>query len=470
MKKNKLPENLLETPSGEIITLTDEQVEAVREIKKWLKEDNVIFFTLGGVAGSGKTTVIKKVLDDFFGSVVVSAPTHKAKKKITQTTGKMAETLQSICGLRPDVELDSFNPNNPIFNPISKPKFNIIDFLVIDEASMINKSYLELIKKQVVNKNAKILFMGDPAQIPPIGEEISAVFVDKDIRMFWLSTIMRQSFDNPITIVYDHLRKNLENYDPIIRETSLNENNEGIVFMNKKKDFRREIFFKFNSDEYKKNYDFVKIIAWRNNTVKIANQLIRNNLYGDNSDIINVGDVLMGYRSILAERMRYNIIENSGDYRIVKKSELIKNNHGIWGYNVSIREDLINNEYSYRNLFFVNHDDLDNFFKYGDLHDYYKIKAKNNKKLWNAYYNFRRENIILSDLLFYNAQQERVPDDIISKDLDYGYAITAHKSQGSTYDYVFILENDIDANTNIRERNQIKYVSITRPKKIAYLL
>jgi len=235
MKKNKLPENLLETPSGEIITLTDEQVEAVREIKKWLKEDNVIFFTLGGVAGSGKTTVIKKVLDDFFGSVVVSAPTHKAKKKITQTTGKMAETLQSICGLRPDVELDSFNPNNPIFNPISKPKFNIIDFLVIDEASMINKSYLELIKKQVVNKNAKILFMGDPAQIPPIGEEISAVFVDKDIRMFWLSTIMRQSFDNPITIVYDHLRKNLENYDPIIRETSLNENNEGIVFMNKRK-------------------------------------------------------------------------------------------------------------------------------------------------------------------------------------------------------------------------------------------
>ncbi|MFW5847452.1 MAG: ATP-dependent DNA helicase [bacterium] len=470
IQKLKLDENQLQTPNGLVITLTPMQTEGVREIKKWLKDKTSPFFTLGGVAGSGKTTVIKKVIDDYFGSVVVSAPTHKAKKKVASTTGKRAETLHSICGLRPDLELDSFNPNNPIFNPIAKPIINLIDFLIIDEASMINEGFLNLIRKQVQNKKVKILFMGDDAQIPPIGEEMSAVFVAPDIKMFWLSEIMRQSYNNPITKVYDHLRNNLENYDPIIRETMLNDNQEGIIFMNKKQDYRREVFAKYGSENFKKDYDFVKIIGWRNTTIGLANTIVRGHLFPNKRDIIEVGDVLMGYRNIMADRMRYNIIENSCDYRVVKKSELIKNEHDIWGYNVSLREDLINNEYAYRKVFIVKHDDIDNFHKYGDYHDYYKIQAIRNKKLWKKYYAFRRENIILSDLYTYKPNQERVPEDVIVKDLDFGYAITAHKSQGSTYEHAFILEDDMDANPKIKERNQIKYVGITRPSKRCYLI
>jgi ATP-dependent exoDNAse (exonuclease V) alpha subunit len=57
---------------------------------------------------------------------------------------------------------------------------------------------------------------------------------------------------------------------------------------------------------------------------------------------------------------------------------------------------------------------------------------------------------------YYKAQQAFA-------DVAYNYAITAHKSQGSTYKNVFVIEDDIDFNTNIVERNKIKYTSYTRP-------
>jgi ATP-dependent exoDNAse (exonuclease V) alpha subunit len=49
-----------------------------------------------------------------------------------------------------------------------------------------------------------------------------------------------------------------------------------------------------------------------------------------------------------------------------------------------------------------------------------------------------------------------------SANLGYNYAITAHKAQGSSYENVLILENDLNLNSNIVERNRIKYTSYTR--------
>jgi ATP-dependent exoDNAse (exonuclease V) alpha subunit len=55
-------------------------------------------------------------------------------------------------------------------------------------------------------------------------------------------------------------------------------------------------------------------------------------------------------------------------------------------------------------------------------------------------------------------------------DVGYGYSISCHKSQGSTYNTAFVLEDDIDANWDIIERNRIKYTAYTRPSKKLYVL
>jgi predicted ribonuclease YlaK len=174
-------DNQLLLPSGKLITFNVEQYDGIGKIRVWLKVEGVTFFTLAGYAGTGKSTIIKKILDEYNWGVVVSAPTHKAKKVIMNATGEEGLTLHSLCGLRPDVNLDEFNPNNPIFNPIAIPRICDYNFVIVDEASMINNELFELIKTLTKKSQTKVLFMGDPAQIPPVGEKESVVFTQSDI-------------------------------------------------------------------------------------------------------------------------------------------------------------------------------------------------------------------------------------------------------------------------------------------------
>ena len=57
-----------------------------------------------------------------------------------------------------------------------------------------------------------------------------------------------------------------------------------------------------------------------------------------------------------------------------------------------------------------------------------------------------------------------------SAEVMYGYAITAHKSQGSTYKNVMIMESDVDANNKIVERNRIKYTAYSRATDVLFVV
>jgi hypothetical protein len=466
----KVEENQLQLPTGKIITFNAEQFEGLKKIKNWLKNGQT-FFTLAGYAGTGKSTMIKKILDGYRYGVVVSAPTHKAKKVVMNITGKDGQTLHALLGLRPDVNLDEFNPNSPIFNPIAIPKITDYNFVIIDEASMINQELYNLILEKTKGSRTKVLFVGDPAQIPPVGEKESAVFNVKTNEFHQLTKIERQNDTNPLAFIYDALRNNLHRLDGgFLRKSNMNELNEGVIFTIDKRKFRAAILEKFTSEDFKKDTDFAKVIAWRNKTVMAANKVIRTTLFGEKTDIIEVGDILMGYRSVTDSKQRYNIIENSADYRVVEKSELHENNNGIAGYTVKLRENLAHNKYNEQEVFIINTTDHQNLHLYGQMHDFFRDMGKNNKKLWVNYYDFRRNNLLMITIDKFSNGLYRSASEVINKDLDYGYAITGHKSQGSTYTHVFVLENDINDNWLLKERNQIKYVALTRPSMTATVL
>ncbi|MFW6273193.1 MAG: AAA family ATPase, partial [bacterium] len=418
------------------------------------------------------TTIIKKVLDGYYGGVAVSAPTHKAKKMITNATKKQGLTLHSLLGLRPDVELDNFNPNDPKFNPIALPKISDYNMVIIDEASMINRELYDLIKEQTKYSRTKVLFMGDPAQIPPVGEKESVVFTQTDNKYFHqLTKVERQKDSNPLMFIYDALRNNLTDLNGgYKRITNINEYGEGAKFTINKKEFRTDILDKFSSSEFGKDTDYCKVIAWRNETVMKSNIVIRNELFGKDTDIVVIGDVLMGYRSISNEKRTSNIIENSGDYIVVDKGDLEENAYGIKGYRVKLRENLAWGEYKFQDVFIVNIKDHNNLHTYAEMHDFLRDMGKANKKMWPKYYEFRRHNIMMKTITEFRDGQPRGKYDTIVKDMDYGYAITGHKSQGSTYIHDFVMESDINFNRVIKERNQIKYVAYTRPTTTATIL
>ncbi len=459
-------DNQLHLPSGKIIFFNDQQIDGLKQISSWLTMDET-FFTLAGFAGSGKTTIIKKILDNYFKRVAVSAPTHKAKKVISNTTNRDGLTLHSLLGLRPDLDLDDFNPNDPKFSPIVPPKIGDYDLIIIDECSMINFELFDLIKKTVNDSHTKILFMGDPAQIPPIGEKESVVFFDENIQIFWLTKIERQDDDNPILITHECLRNNLLSENGgFKRITNLNSKGEGIIFTDDKPTFRAMMLAKFNSDEFRKDFNYVKLIAWRNATVMQSNNIIRKSLFSEDAEIVETGEILMCYRSVQAKKGYINIIENSTDYKAKHVSHRKKNKYGIYGHTVLLAEG----DGTERTVFIVDSFDENNLHAYAEKHDILKLEGLSPEKKWNPYYNFRRENMILTTIKTYRNGKKRVASEIINKDLDYGYAITAHKSQGSTYNHVLILEDDIDRNSKTKERNQIKYVAITRPISTATIL
>jgi ATP-dependent exoDNAse (exonuclease V) alpha subunit len=76
------------------------------------------------------------------------------------------------------------------------------------------------------------------------------------------------------------------------------------------------------------------------------------------------------------------------------------------------------------------------------------IEKKGKDKTWVKYYNFVRRYA----------------------DVNYSYSISCHKSQGSTYKNVFVLDDDIEANYHIEERNRIKYTAYTRASEKLYIL
>jgi len=466
-----MDDNQLKLPNGKIITFNAEQFDGLKKINHWLKNGET-FFTLAGYAGTGKSTIVKKVLDNYRYGIVVSAPTHKAKKVVMNTTNQDGQTLHALLGLRPDVDLDNFNPNNPKFNPIAIPKITDYNFVIIDEASMINQELYDLILEKTMNSRTNVLFMGDPAQIPPVGEKESVVFQQDQTKLFHqLTKIERQNDTNPLAYVYDALRNNLNRLDGgFEHKTNMNELGEGVRFTVDKREFREAVLEKFRSDEFDNDTDFAKVIAWKNDTVMQSNAVIREELLGKDTDIVEIGDLLMGYRSVSEEKQRFNIIENSADYRVVRKESVEENAYGITGYRVQLREDLAKGRFKHQDVFIINTEDHNNLHLYAEMHDFFRDMGKSNKKNWKKYYEFRRCNILTKSIEKYRNGLFRSSGDVIVKDLDYGYAITGHKSQGSTYSHVFVMENDINENWVLKERNQIKYVALTRPSMTATVL
>jgi hypothetical protein len=444
-KKNKkenitIDDNQILLFNGTLITLNDEQYEGIKKIRAWLESTDK-YFVLAGYAGTGKSTCVKKILDESSRNIIVSAPTHKARKVIESTTHHDGKTLHALLGLRPDLDLDDFNPNDPQFAPIASSTINDYGLIVIDEASMINQELFDMILTKT-QAGTQILFMGDPAQIPPVGEKESVVFKDDNINCHWLTKIERQNDDNPLSFIYDSLRNNLEMKDDHYeRITVLNNDGDGVIFTADKQYFRTSIIEKFKSLECRTSTEFVKVIAWTNAAVKNSNKIIRSNLFSDSAEIIEIGDVLMGYRTVSSEKVYTNIIENSADYRVLKKSNIKTNEYGILGYDTTIIEDFSRDRYSVKNVFIVNTYNFENKHKFAEIHDMLKNEAKQDKNLWKVYYKFRRENLILETIDKFRNGYNRSKFDVITKDLDYGYAITAHKCLSENTDILTINGN-----------------------------
>jgi len=172
------------------LILSEEQMTAISTCL-----NNSISVITGG-PGTGKTTIIKCIIDilsDMKKSYVLAAPTGRAAKRITETTGKEAKTLHRLLEITKldDRDLDLF------LN--FKVKNIEADVIIVDEASMIDTLMMNNLLK-AMKTSTKIILVGDVNQLPSVGPgSILKDIIDSEmVPTVFLREIYRQSSKSDI--------------------------------------------------------------------------------------------------------------------------------------------------------------------------------------------------------------------------------------------------------------------------------
>lgn len=471
-----------------VIGLNDGQAAAFRGILDFIDDPTEDAVVLKGYAGTGKTFLVKRIiqyigLTDDKCMIACGAPTNKAVKVLFYSVGDAMQgyvfedifnsaskltysTIHKLLGMKERIT----DNGEQIFLPdaLNKSELSKYNYLIVDEVSMLDDKLCRDILKY--SEHIKIIFMGDPAQIPPVNRTDSIPFKDGhsyNFKMVELSEIMRQKGDNPIVKASFEIRSNLLMKQPIAKiVTDLNAEGKGIMHLDPdldKKQIREILEQRFKCDEFEENSDYMKVIAWKNATVDYVNRVVREMRYGKNPDRYIIGEKLVARKPIFEKvesekrgwQDYWRVLFTTSEELEIMSIEIDTIYVNEMGYSMDMKVYNLevscysptDNRYYYSRISVV-HEDSE--AEYNKLLEKAKTHAINSKQAvnWVAFFNLQKW----------------------SADVTYGYAITAHKSQGSTYKYVMIFENDVDANNKTLERNRIKYTSYSRATDVVYVV
>ena len=404
---------------------------------------------LSAPAGTGKTfttaEIIKLLYKDY--NIAVTSPTHKANSVIqnmlinqagiTKEDAKVS-TIHSFLGLK---LVQATNHQVLKHDPHSKLSTTNVDVLIVDECSMISEELYFHIQNQLHRVRRAVLYIGDKCQLPPveaevIGKEKLSPTFDVSVQ-YTLTEVLRQAMDNPVLSVATAIRECIgTNKDPMHIMVNNTKGHDTItpiddedLFLNVYKDFIIE-----NKGNSNKIFDFVnenKILAYTNMRVNIANMYIRNQLY-DVLDEFVKGEPIV-FESI-TENSPYSVQQIIQCPRVRKESFMgidcwqfqLLNGSFIYGVGPSSRAAM--------------EDHLQDMVRKIEKKVFNPLTKR--PYVWQDYYIIRNKMHIIN----------------------YPYATTVHKSQGSTFDNIWFDTDFIERIPNNDMKCRILYTAMTRPR------
>ena len=412
------------------ITLNPEQAIAIDSLLDFLQDPDPVsqYFVLSGFAGTGKTFCLREVVSRMADSKMhfeFTAPTNKAVKVLRAITGK-ARTIYSLLGLTVDKSgelkkiISAKHPNVGI---------ETVDAIFIDEGSMVNKVLLAELNKLLTMHHFKVVFMGDPAQLPPVGETSSPIWALGNGAN--LEKVMRH--DNQILALATEVRKQVTSLAPCITIKSHHDENGG-VWKHTKSDFKQKIYQAVIDGKFADGAES-KVIAWRNVRVKEYNDLIRDALWGAQSQSVAFFE---GERVVAAGPCERGdeVLMSTDEEAVVQK--VVNCRHPLVPKYAAIELTAATEGGRTVRLIVLAPESKAVYDADCEL---MANEARTNSRLWKRFWDHKE--------MFH--------------DIRYAYAITAHRSQGSTYRNVYVDYQDILLNRNRREAFQCLYVACTRP-------
>jgi exodeoxyribonuclease-5 len=168
--------------------LTEEQAAVMVDIDAFMADPHRQLFTLFGLAGTGKTTLLAHVARQHRHDALC-CPTGKAASVLRDKTGLATGTIHSYFYKLVKAETGEDGRRLLTFTPRHTRNELFSDVVLLDECSMVPRP----IGEQLMRTGAKVLAVGDPGQLPPVKEP--AFFTEPDAL---LRTIHRQAWESPI--------------------------------------------------------------------------------------------------------------------------------------------------------------------------------------------------------------------------------------------------------------------------------
>lgn len=463
------------------ITYNKEQQSAIVNAVSFLKTntDPTQYYVIEGKAGTGKTTIAKEILKEFEDEqIYVAAVSHKAKGVIKSSFGDdtRGKKFFSIAGL---LGMKGINDNDTQTTKFQVGlKVPLLDnppaLLVIDEASMITEDVL----KKIIDINSSLsrpfqmLFLGDIGQIQPIRDEQSEFYrthkdlLNKKSDIFnskhksKLITRVRQGEANPILPYADYFWENSQKENPELNPTQhIVRNNQitdkgSLLFSNSESEVLNSVIKAVKNAVEKGLTNHVKIVTYHVNEKTELNQKIHEALFGKDSDY-SKGDMLILNSPYDLPDVNATM-ENSSEIQIKSIQDTDVDEFGVHTLYLETNGTAYTrtgNEQKDCVIQVVSRNDIGLYNqKLQELASYAKRQTNRTlkKQAWSDFWEYKGRYA----------------------DVDFGYAITAHKSQGSTYDIVVVDEKDIMGTTatSNQEKSELIYTALTRPRKTAIVI
>lgn len=406
------------------ITLTTGQQAAMDSFTEFLANPNEPVFVLKGYSGTGKSTLVRHLLDHLPSllktvkllcpslpeyEVALTATTNKAAETLSQITGSSVSTIHSFLGLRVQTDYTTGQTNL-----IPKDSDQIEQHIIfIDEASYVDKSLLTIISRKT--KNCKIVFMGDPAQLTPVKSSTTPVF-DANFIGAELTQVVRQAEGNPIIELSTKFRETVTSGEFF----SFTPDGHSIVHLDRDS-FYKEIEKEFTRANW--SYQDSKILGWTNKCVVGYNHYVRDLVQGDPD--LKPGDYAVCNKFITVNR---NTVKT--DQLVLVTSIAPAQQYGVQGKMVGIDGKFA--------VFMPN--------------------SLSEKKARLAQAKTEKNYDIV----------EKIESGWV--DLRAAYACTINKAQGSTFDRVYIDLDDISKCNMGDQIARMLYVAVSRARHQVFLV